>query len=61
MTMLVHPDTGQEFDALPRSVPLYQRSGWAVKETPVAGGQPPAGGKSTSAAGNTAEVPKQES
>jgi hypothetical protein len=60
MPRLVHPETGGEFDAPERSVPLWQRSGWAVKDDPAGGGQP-APGKSTSAAGKTAEVPKQES
>jgi hypothetical protein len=59
MTRLAHPETGGEFDAPDRAVPLWLRSGWTVKEPEGGGGQPP--GKSKSAAGNTAEVPKQES
>ena len=56
MTWLTHPESGGEFDAPERSVPLYLRSGWTVKEP--AGGQP--AGKSKPAAGSTAEVTKPE-
>ena len=57
MPVMVHPETGGEFDAPDRGVEVYQRSGWVLKNPPPA----PAAGKSTSAAGTTAEVPKQES
>jgi hypothetical protein len=32
MTVLIHPGTGGEFDAPPRAVGLYARSGWVRKD-----------------------------
>ena len=37
MTVLVHPETGGEFDAPERAVGIYARGGWVRKD--AAGGQ----------------------
>jgi hypothetical protein len=58
MPRLAHPESGGEFDAPDRAVPLYLRSGWTVKDSGAGGGQP--AGKSKPAAGTTAEVTKPE-
>lgn len=50
MTRLVHPETGAEFDAPERAVPVWQRSGWAVKGAPQPAGKTKAAG---SPAGDT--------
>jgi hypothetical protein len=43
VTRLRHPETGGEFDAPERSVPVWQRSGWTRVDQPPAAPAP--GGK----------------
>ena len=61
MTVLVHPETGGEFDAPERAVDLYARAGWVRKD--AAGGQaasstPDEGGPGKKAAGKSAGGPE---
>lgn len=63
---MYHPETGGEFDAPERAVPLWQRSGWAVKEPPsLAGATGSSSGQAAGFAGTTSaaddSAPDQES